>query len=42
MSKAFQSIRQGLNEAIGHAKGEQAGVGVWRPAPVPLPAWRGT
>ena len=42
MSKAFESIRQGLNEAIGHAKGEQAGVGVWRPAPVPLPAWRGT
>lgn len=34
MGKAFESIRQGLTEAIGHAKGEQAGVKVRRPAPV--------
>ena len=41
MGKAFESIRQGLNEAIGHVKGEQAGVGVWRPAPVDVAAVRG-
>ncbi len=41
MGKAFESIRQGLTEAIGHAKGEQAGVKVWRPAPVDVAAVRG-
>ena len=41
MGKAFESIRQGLNEAIGHAKGTQAGVKVWRPAPVDVAAVRG-
>ena len=30
MGKAFESIKQGLTEAIGHAKGTQAGVKVWR------------
>ena len=34
MGKAFESVKQGLTEAIGHAKGTQAGVKVWRPAPV--------
>jgi len=33
VGKAFDSIRQGLTEAIGHAKGEQDGVKVWHPAP---------
>jgi len=28
MGKAFESIRQGLTEAIGHAKGIRAGAGV--------------
>lgn len=41
MGKAFESIRRGLNEAIGHAKGEQTGVRVWRPAPVDVAAVRG-
>ena len=41
MGKAFESIRQGLSEAIGHAKGEQAGVKVWRPEPVDMAAVRG-
>ena len=34
MGKAFERIKQGLNEAIGDAKGKQAGVKVWRPAAV--------
>ncbi len=34
MGKAFESIRRGLNEAIGHAKGKQAGVKVWQPSAV--------
>jgi putative transcriptional regulator len=41
MSKAFDSIKQGLNEAIGHAKGAQAGVKVWRPTPVDVASVRG-
>ncbi len=41
MGKTFESIRQGLTEAIRHAKGEQAGVKVWRPAPVDVAAVRG-
>lgn len=41
MSRAFDSIRQGLREAIGHAKGQQAGVRVWRPGPVDVAAVRG-
>ena len=41
MGKAFESIKQGLTEAIGHAKGKQAGVKVWRPAPVDVAAVRG-
>ncbi len=41
MGKAFESIRQGLTEAIGHAKGTQAGVGVWQPALVDVAAVRG-
>ncbi len=28
---AFQSIKQGLTEAVGHAKGKQAGVREYRP-----------
>ena len=42
MGKAFESIKQGLTEAVGHAKGTQAGVKVWRPAPVDVAAVRGT
>lgn len=41
MGKAFESIQQGLIEAIGHAKGTQAGVKVWRPMPVDVGAVRG-
>jgi hypothetical protein len=35
MGKAFDSIKQGLNEATGHAKGKRAGVKVGSP---PAPA----
>ena len=41
MGKAFERIKQGLTEAIGHAKGTQAGVKVWRPAAVDVAAVRG-
>lgn len=41
MGKAFESIKQGLTEAIGHASGTQAGVKVWRPSPVDVAAVRG-
>ena len=41
MGKAFESIRQVLAEAIGHAKGEQPGVRVWRAVPVDVAAVRG-
>ena len=41
MGKAFESIKQGLTEAIGHAKDTQAGARVWRPAPVDVAAVRG-
>lgn len=41
MGKAFESIRQGLTEAIGHAKGRQVGVKVWRPSAVDVAAVRG-
>jgi putative transcriptional regulator len=41
MGKAFESIRQGLSEAVGHARGQQAGVKVWQPEPVDVAALRG-
>ena len=41
MGKAFESIKQGLNEAIGHAKGKQAGVKVWQPSAVDVAEVRG-
>jgi putative transcriptional regulator len=41
MGKAFESIRRGLNEAIGHAKGKQAGVKVWQPSAVDVAQVRG-
>ena len=41
MGKTFERIKQGLNEAIGHAKGMQAGVKVWRPAAVDVAEVRG-
>ncbi len=34
MGKAFESIKRGLTEAIGHAKGKQAGAKVWHPTAV--------
>lgn len=34
MGKAFESIKQGLNEAIRHAKGETPDVREYRPEPV--------
>ena len=41
MGMAFERIKQGLNEAIGHAKGKQAGVKMWRPAAVNVAEVRG-
>lgn len=41
MGKAFESIRQGLNEAIGHAKGKQTGVKVYQAGAVDVAAVRG-
>ena len=40
MSKAFDSIRQGLKEAIAHAKHGSQGVRVHRPRPVDVRALR--
>ena len=40
MGKAFDSIKQGLTEAVGHAKGTQAGVKMWRPAPMDVATGR--
>jgi putative transcriptional regulator len=40
MGKAFESIKQGLTEAIGHAKGKQAGVKVGAPAAMDVAAVR--
>ena len=43
MSTAFESIKQGLHEAIAHAKGEVHGVHVHRPRVVDVrlcgPKW---
>ena len=41
MGKAFDSIKRGLTEAIGHAKDTQAGARVCRPAAVDVAAVRG-
>jgi putative transcriptional regulator len=41
MGKGFESIRQGLTEAIGHVKGEQAEVQIWHPVAVDVAAVRG-
>ncbi|WP_298233118.1 helix-turn-helix domain-containing protein [uncultured Azohydromonas sp.] len=40
MGKAFESIRQGLGEAIKHAKGEAVEVREFRPEPVDVAAVR--
>ncbi len=40
MSAAFESIKQGLQEAITHAKGETSGVRVHRPRVVDVKAVR--
>jgi len=40
MSKAFDSIKQGLSEAIAHARGENQGVNVYRPHAVDVKALR--
>ena len=34
MGSAFESIKQGLTEAVAHAKGGKAGVNMYRPSPV--------
>jgi len=39
-SSAFESIRQGLQEAIGHARGQEAGVKTYRPQAVDVKALR--
>lgn len=41
MSKAFESIRQGLNEALAHAKGEAPTVKVFTPQAVDVARVRG-
>ena len=40
MSTAFESIRQGLQEAIAHAKGDERGVRVHRPRTVDVKSVR--
>lgn len=40
MSQAFESIRQGLHEAIAHAKGEEAGVCIYRSGNIDIKALR--
>ncbi|SHI27116.1 helix-turn-helix domain-containing protein [Pollutimonas bauzanensis] len=40
MSKAFDSIKQGLQEAIAHARGNEGGVRVHRPRTVDVKAVR--
>lgn len=37
---AFESIRQGLREAVGHARGEAVAVKTYRPQPVDVKALR--
>lgn len=41
MGKALESIKQGLTEAIAHAKGRKAGVREYRPQAVDVAAVRG-
>ena len=41
MSIAFKSIRQGLEEAVVHARGDTTGVTSYRPTPVDVAAVRG-
>ena len=40
MSKAFDSIKQGLQEAIAHAQGEAGAVRIYRPQAVDVKALR--
>ncbi|MDR3220746.1 MAG: helix-turn-helix domain-containing protein [Candidatus Accumulibacter sp.] len=40
MSTAFESIRQGLREAIAHAKGDERGVRLHRPRQIDVKAVR--
>ena len=40
MTQAFQSIKQGLNEAISHARGYKRGVMVHQPQEVDVPGLR--
>lgn len=40
MSKAFASIKRGLDEAIAHAAGKASGIRVHRPRPVDVKALR--
>ncbi|NDY90143.1 helix-turn-helix domain-containing protein [Ideonella livida] len=41
MSKAFESIRQGLREAVAHARGDTTGVNTFTPRLVDVAAVRG-
>lgn len=40
MSTAFESIKQGLSEAVAHARGERVAVRVYEPRPVDVAALR--
>jgi putative transcriptional regulator len=40
MGKAFESIEQGLKEAVAHARGQLDGVQEWKPSPVDVAAVR--
>jgi len=41
MAKAFESIKQGLTEAIAHAKGNTDGVRLYKPQQVDVSGLRG-
>ena len=40
MGKAFESIEQGLKEAVAHARGQLNGVQEWKPGSVDVAAVR--
>ena len=40
MTQAFQSIKQGLNEAINHARGDKRGAMVYQPHEIDVPGLR--
>ena len=41
MAKAFQNIKQGMNEAIAHARGDKVGAKLYQPQAVDVSGLRG-